>query len=66
MEEIKDLINRDTSRCNDKECPKAAFCERYLQISIDYKKGEKLVPVNNFKGSEKVGLCEHFLNVDFL
>jgi hypothetical protein len=64
MQSSKDLINRDTFRCNDNKCPTAAFCERYLQMRIDYKKGEKLVPVTNFKGSEKVGLCDHFLNVD--
>lgn len=61
---IKDLIHRDISRCNDDRCPTAAFCERYLQMDIDYKKGEKLVSVTDFKGREKVGLCDHFLNVD--
>lgn len=61
---IKDLIHRDISRCNDDRCPTAPFCERYLQMAIDYKKGEKLVSVTDFKGREKVGLCDHFLNVD--
>jgi hypothetical protein len=61
---IKDLINRDISRCNDDRCPTAAFCERYLQMGIDYKKGETLVSVTDFKGREKVGLCDRFLNVD--
>ena len=61
---INDLIHRDVSRCNDDRCPTAAFCERYLQMGIDYKKGETLVSVTDFKGREKVGLCDHFLNVD--
>lgn len=61
---IKDLIHRDISRCNDYRCPTAPFCERQLQMAIDYKKGEKLVSVTDFKGREKVGLCDHFLNVD--
>ena len=61
---IKDLIHRDISRCNDNRCPTAPVCERYLQIGIDYKKGVTLVSVTNFKGCEKVGLCDHFLNVD--
>ena len=61
---IKDLIHRDISRCNDNRCPTAPFCERYLQMAIDYKKGEELVSVTDFKGREKVGLCDYFLNVD--
>ena len=61
---IKDLIHRDISRCNDDRCPTAPFCERYLQMAIDCKNGEKLVSVTDFKGREKVGLCDHFLNVD--
>jgi len=61
---IKDLIYRDISRCNDDRCPTAPFCERYLQMGIDYKKGEELVSVTDFKGREKVGLCDYFLNVD--
>jgi len=61
---IKDFIHRDISRCNDDRCPTAAFCKRYLQMEIDYKKGETLVSVTDFKGREKVGLCNHFLNVD--
>lgn len=61
---VKDLIHRDISRCNDDRCPTAPFCERYLQMAIDYKKGEKLVSVTDFKGREKVGLCDHFINVD--
>jgi len=61
---IKDLIHRDISRCNDNRCPTAPFCERYLQMGIDYKKGKTLVSVTDFKGREKVGLCDHFINVD--
>ena len=61
---IKDLIYRDISRCNDDRCPTAPFCERYLQMAIDYKKGEEYVWVTDFKGREKVGLCDYFLNVD--
>ena len=57
---IKDLIHRDISRCNDDRCPTAPFCERYLQMAIDYKKGEKNVSVTDFKGREKVGLCDYF------
>ena len=61
---IKDLIYRDISRCNDDRCPTAPFCERYLQMAIDYKKSENNVSVTDFKGREKVGLCDYFLNVD--
>lgn len=61
---FKNLIYRDISRCNDDRCPTAPFCERYLQMAIDYKNGEKLVSITDFKGREKVGLCDHFLNVD--
>lgn len=61
---VKDLISRDISRCNDDRCPTALFCERYLQMSIDYKKNETLVWVNDFKGREKSGLCDYFINVD--
>ena len=61
---IKDLIHRDISRCNDDRCPTDAFCRRYLQMGIDYKKGETLVSATDFKGREKNGLCDHFLNVD--
>lgn len=64
MGKIEDLIHRDISRCNDDKCPTASFCKRYLQLGIDYKKGEKLVSVTDFKGSEKAGLCNHFLNID--
>ena len=60
---IKDLIHRDISRCNDDRCPTAPICKRYLQMAIDYKKGEKNVSVTDFKG-RKVGLCDYFLNVD--
>lgn len=59
-----DLIPRDISRCNDYRCPTAPFCERYLQMAIDYKKGETLVTVTDFKGREKIGECDYFLNVD--
>jgi hypothetical protein len=62
--EIEYLIPRDVSRCNDDKCPISAFCERNLQMFIDFKKGEKCISVTNFKGSAKNGLCEHFLNVD--
>ena len=61
---VNDLIHRDISRCKDYECPTNFCCERFLQLRIDYKKGEKLVSVTDFKGREKVGLCDHFLNVD--
>lgn len=61
---IKDLIHRDISRCNDDRCPTAPFCKRYMQMAIDYKKGEEYVWVTDFKGCEKVGLCDYFLNVD--
>lgn len=64
MDTIKDLIHRDISRCNDDRCQINVFCERYLQMNIDHKKGEKLVTVTDFKGREKVGLCDYFLNVD--
>jgi hypothetical protein len=62
----KDLINRDISRCNDSKCPTSAFCERYLQRIIDYKKNETGVSVTYFKGREKNGLCDYFLNVDVI
>lgn len=59
-----DLILRDISRCNDDRCPTALFCKRYLQTSIDHKKNETLVSVNDFKGREKSELCDYFINVD--
>lgn len=62
--EIKDLIPRDVSRCNDHKCGIAGFCERNLQLNIDFKKGQSPSLVTNFKGSDKNGLCDHFLNVD--
>lgn len=65
-ENTKDLIYRDTSRCNNDKCPTAAFCRRYLQMSIDYKKGEKLVSVTDFNGDKKVGLCDYFLNIEII
>lgn len=60
----KDLIHRDISRCNDDKCPTSSFCKRYLQMAIDYKKNEKLVSVTDFKGREKNGLCNYFLNIN--
>lgn len=63
-EHLKDLIPRDVSRCNDGRCPTADFCKRYLQMRIDHKKGEKIVSVTDFKGSEKFGSCDQFLDVD--
>jgi hypothetical protein len=61
---LKDLIPRDISRCSDDRCASAVFCKRYLQMGIDHKKGEKLVSVTDFKGSEKFGSCGQFLDVD--
>lgn len=61
---LYDLIPRDISRCNDYKCPTAPFCSRFLQMEIDAKMGETLVPVNDFKGRKKVGLCDDFLNIE--
>ncbi|PKP01817.1 MAG: hypothetical protein CVU11_14065 [Bacteroidetes bacterium HGW-Bacteroidetes-6] len=60
----KDLIDKSTPRCSDDRCPINMFCERYLQNRIDWQKGEKSVSINDFMGREKIGLCDHFLNVD--
>lgn len=59
----KDLIARDISRCSDERCPTSSLCERYLQRRIDRQKGEMSVAITDFRGREKIGLCEHFLNV---
>jgi hypothetical protein len=59
-----DLISRDMSRCNDYRCPTAPFCERRIQMSIDYAKGDTTAPVTDFKGRERSGLCDYFLNID--
>lgn len=61
---IRDLIYRDISRCNDYKCPTNFCCARFRQLRIDRQKGEMLVSVNDFKGREKVGLCNHFINAD--
>ena len=60
----RDLIYRDISRCNDYQCPTNFCCARFRQMRIDRQKGETLVSVNDFKGREKVGLCDYFINAD--
>lgn len=64
--DLKNLITNDISRCNDYKCPTAAFCARFKQLSIDLKNGNKAISVTNFKGCEKKGLCDYFLNADVI
>ena len=64
--DIKNLITNDISRCNDYKCQTAAFCARFKQLSIDLKTGNKAISVTNFKGFEKNGLCDYFLNADVI
>ncbi len=66
MEDVKDLIPLDCSRCSDDRCPIAIFCARSRQKTIDYKKGQKNILMTDFKGAEKVGLCDYFLNIEYL
>lgn len=63
-DQTEDLIPNDISRCNDYQCPTRVYCRRFLQRGIDYKKGETRIPVTDYRGREKRGLCDHFLNVD--
>ena len=64
---MKDLIHNDISRCNDYKCPTGAFCARFRQLRIDQKKNSRSIfSVTNFKGCEKTGLCDYFLNADIL
>lgn len=63
---MRDLIKNDVSRCNDYKCPTGAFCARFRQLRFDNEKEIKTMPVNDFKGREKNGLCDYFLNDDIL
>lgn len=63
-ENLKDIINNDVSRCNDYKCPTNAFCARFRQLRYDKQNGIKPITVINFKGVEKTGLCEYFINAD--
>lgn len=60
----KDLINKDVTRCTDYKCELGNICKRRLQNDLDREKGELSVPAADFQGSEKEGLCEHFINID--
>lgn len=59
---MQDLIYNDISRCNDKKCLFSCSCSRFLQIAIDSKKAKPNVSVTNFKGSEKKGFCDYYIN----
>lgn len=63
---MRDLILNDVSRCNDYKCPTGAFCARFRQLRFDREKGIKTTPVTDYKGREKKGLCDCFLNADVL
>ena len=58
----KDLIYRDISRCSDILCPKSNICSRLKQLEIDQLNKETLTSVNDFKGREKDGLCDYFID----
>jgi len=60
----KDLIANDISRCNDYRCPTRGFCARFRQLRFDNETGIKHMSVTDFKGREKNGLCDHFINVE--
>lgn len=60
----KNLINKNVTRCTDYKCELGNICKRRLQNELDREKGELSVPAANFQGSEKEGLCEHFINID--
>lgn len=57
----KDLIYRDISRCSDSFCPKSKICSRFKQLEIDRQNKETLTSVNDFKGRDKDGLCDYFI-----
>lgn len=63
---MNDLINNDTSRCNDYKCPTGAFCARFRQLRFDKEKGNTHMSVTNFHGRDKIGLCEYFINADIV
>jgi hypothetical protein len=63
---MKDLIHNDISRCNDYKCPIGAFCARFRQLRFDKENGNTQMSVTDFKGREKKGLCDYFLNADIL
>ena len=60
----KDLLLKDITRCFDYKCELGNICKRRLQNELDREKGELNVPVADFQGSEKEGLCEFFMNID--
>lgn len=63
---MKDLIHNDISRCNDYKCQTGAFCARFRQLRFDKENGNTQMSVTDFKGREKKGLCDYFLNADVL
>ena len=63
---MNNLIHNDISRCNDYKCPIGAFCARLRQLHIDKENGNTQMSVTDFKGREKNGLCDYFLNADVL
>jgi hypothetical protein len=63
---MRDLILNDVSRCNDYKCPTNAFCARFKQLRLDNEKGIKTMPVTDFNGRKKNGLCDYFINADVL
>lgn len=60
----KDLLLKNATRCTDYKCELGNICKRRLQNELDREKSEATAPVANFQGSEKEGLCEHFINID--
>jgi len=64
---MKDLIHSDISRCDNYKCPTNAFCARFKQIQIDRTKEDRSIySTTTFKGHEKNGLCDYFLNADVM
>ena len=63
---MENLISNDISRCNDYKCPTRAFCARFRQLRFDKENGNTQISVTDFKGREKNGLCDYFLNADVL
>lgn len=60
------LIDNDEARCNDYKCPIRGFCARAVQLRIDSLNNMESAPIKDFKGREKRGLCDNFLNAEFL
>lgn len=44
----QNLINNDTSRCNNHRCALRTGCARYMQLAIDAKQNSPLYSVTRF------------------